>query len=103
MFRDRIFPIVLTDAAIYKPIDRLQYIRHWDDQIKTLNQALKEIEVVANMEDITSNLGKYVHIRNSFDRLSSLLSDMNALSPDVHSTQGFSTLISSVKKRLETL
>ena len=98
--RDRIFPIVLSDAAIYKAVDRLQYIRHWDRQISDLNQAIKEIEVLANMEEITSSLGKYVRIRNSFDRLSSLLSDMNALTPQTHSSQGFSTLISAVKKRL---
>ena len=33
-FVDRIFPIVLNDAKIYKPIDRIKYVQHWEDEIK---------------------------------------------------------------------
>lgn len=28
-FKDRIFPIVLTDAKIYDPAERLRYVQHW--------------------------------------------------------------------------
>ncbi|MDA0867804.1 MAG: TIR domain-containing protein, partial [Cyanobacteria bacterium] len=29
-FYDRIFPIVLPDAQIYKPVQRIRYIKHWE-------------------------------------------------------------------------
>jgi hypothetical protein len=32
-FYDRIFPIVLEDAEIYKPVERLKYVKHWEEQI----------------------------------------------------------------------
>lgn len=42
-FYDRIFPIVLADAEIYKPIARLKYIKHWEEQIKELDEGMKEV------------------------------------------------------------
>lgn len=101
--RERIFPIVLADAAIYNPIDRLQYINHWEEKKAKLNQALKGIQEVTYVNDIISNLEKYDRIRRSFDHLSSLLSDMNALTPELHSAHGFSTLINAIRKHLGTL
>ena len=34
-FVDRIFPIVLDDAKIYKPIDRLKYVQYWEERSRT--------------------------------------------------------------------
>src|ERR671925_2324329 len=42
---DRIFPIVLADADIYNPIHRIQYIRHWEDQIKQLEEAMRSVSL----------------------------------------------------------
>jgi hypothetical protein len=98
--RERIFPIVLADAGIYKSFDRLNYIKYWEEQIEKLNQAIKEIKVMANMEGFMADLNKYARIRASFDRLTDLLSDMNALTPEIHSSNGFSDLISAVERAI---
>jgi tetratricopeptide (TPR) repeat protein len=95
--RDCIFPIVLGDAQIYKAIDRLSYIKHWDTQIEQLNQAIKQVGVITNLAGITANLDRYASIRASFDHLTDLLSDMNALTPEMHASNGFSTLIGAVE------
>lgn len=42
-FYNRIFPIVLADAQIYKPVARLKYIKHWEDEIKELDQGMREV------------------------------------------------------------
>ncbi|MBN1452279.1 MAG: toll/interleukin-1 receptor domain-containing protein [Anaerolineales bacterium] len=99
--RDRIFPIVLADAQIYKAIDRLNYIEYWDEQIKQLNQAIKKIKVIANLSGITADLDKYTRIRASFDHLTDLLSDMNALTPEIHAASGFSTLIGAIEHMMQ--
>jgi hypothetical protein len=95
--RERIFPIVLADARIYRPIDRLNYIKYWDEKIEKLNLAIKEIDVITNLASIIADLEKYARIRNSFDYLTNLLSDMNALTPEMHTANGFSTLINAVE------
>ncbi len=96
--RERIFPIVLADALIYKAIDRVGYIKHWDEQIRKLDQAIKEVDRITNLVGITGDLDKYARIRASFDHLAKLLSDMNALTPELHASNGFATLIDAVER-----
>lgn len=100
-FRERIFPIVLPDAKIYKAVDRLSYIKYWDEKIKELNLAIKNIEVMTNLANINADLDKYACIRTNFDQLIELLSDMNALTPEIHSANDFSILINAVKYSLD--
>ncbi len=96
--RERIFPIVLSDARIYKALDRLTYIKYWDEQIEQLNRAIKEIVIMTNLAGITADLDKYARIRSNFDHLTDLLSDMNVLTPELHAIHGFSTLIRAVER-----
>lgn len=98
--RERVFPIVLPDAKIYKAIDRLNYIQYWDKQIEQLNQAIKQIGVMTNLAGISADLDKYARIRASFDNISDLLSDMNALTPEIHSKNDFSILINAVEQTM---
>lgn len=95
--RERVFPIVLSNARIYKAIDRLSYIKYWDEQIEQLSQAIKEVKLVTNLAGIAADLDKYARIRASFDHLTDLLGDMNALTPEIHTDSGFATLISAVE------
>jgi formyltetrahydrofolate hydrolase len=99
--RKRIFPIVLADARIYKALDRVAYIKYWEEQIEQLNQSIKEMKVMTHLDGITADLEKYTQIRNSFDHLTDLLSDMNALSPELHAVHGFSALIRAVEFSLK--
>jgi hypothetical protein len=98
--RAHVFPIVLSDAKIYKAVERLSYIKHWDMQIEQLNQAIKQVDVMTNLSGISADLDKYARIRASFDYLIDLLSDMNTLTPDVHRETDFSILITAVKQTM---
>jgi hypothetical protein len=98
--RERIFPIVLADARIYKALDRLIYIKYWDEQIEQLNRAIKEIGIMTNLAGITADLDMYARIRSNIDHLTDLLSDMNVLTPELHAVHGFSTLIRAVERSL---
>jgi len=94
--RERIFPIVLPDAKIYDAVDRLAYIRFWDGEIDKLNQAIKEVAVVANLKGITADLDLYDRIRDNIAELTDLLSDMNTLTPEIHAESEYATLIEAV-------
>jgi internalin A len=99
-FRRRIFPIVLADAHIYKAVDRLTYIEHWENEIEQLNTAMKKVKVMSNVKGIAKDLDKYARIRANIDQLTDLLSDMNTLTPNIHAASGFSTLIQCIELEL---
>ena len=42
-FRERIFPIVLSDANIYKATGRIKYVKHWEEEIRALDEGLKTV------------------------------------------------------------
>ncbi len=98
-FYDRIFPIVLADAQIYKPRDRIKYIKHWEDEIQELDNAIKEVGA-ANLQGIREEIDQYTEIRHTIAGLTNLLKDMNTLTPDIHQESEFKELIDAIESRL---
>ncbi|MBD2510555.1 leucine-rich repeat domain-containing protein [Nostoc muscorum FACHB-395] len=99
-FYNRIFPIVLADAQIYKPVARLKYIKHWEDQIKELDEAMKGVSA-ANLQGFREEIDQYTEIRNTIAELTNLLKDMNTLTPDIHSKSDFEELLNAIAQRLD--
>ncbi|MBC1218401.1 leucine-rich repeat domain-containing protein [Nostoc sp. UCD121] len=99
-FYDRIFPIVLADAQIYKPVARLKYIKHWEDEIKALNEGMREVGA-ANLQGFREEIDQYTEIRNTIAELTNLLKDMNTLTPDIHSKSDFEELLNAIAQRLD--
>jgi len=98
-FYDRIFPIVLPDAQIYRPIDRIKYVRHWEDQIKELDAAMREVSS-ANLQGFREEIDQYTQIRNTIAELTDILKDMNTLTPDMHSDSDFEDLFRAIEMKL---
>ncbi|NJN20691.1 MAG: toll/interleukin-1 receptor domain-containing protein [Leptolyngbya sp. RL_3_1] len=99
-FYDRIFPIVLPDAQIYKPVQRIRYIQHWEQEIAELDEAMKSVGS-ANLQGFRESIDLYTRIRNTIAELVDILKDMNTLTPDLHSDSGFSELIDAIQNRLK--
>lgn len=97
--RDRIFPIVLADANIYKPISRVRYIKYWDEQKQELDEALKSVSG-DNLTNLQAELNTYSEIRRLFDGIADTLKDMNALTPTQHEGTSFEELIRRVRAQL---
>jgi formylglycine-generating enzyme required for sulfatase activity len=97
-FADRIFPIVLSDAKIYDPLDRLSYVEHWDTEKAKLNKRIKKLPEVANLDGIYEELNNYSRFRERISGLASTLKDMNALTPDMHRDSDFSELYAAIEK-----
>jgi len=98
-FYDRIFPIVLPDAQIYRPIDRIKYVRHWEDQIKELDAAMREVSS-ANLQGFREEIDQYTQICNTIAELTDILKDMNTLTPDMHSDSDFEDLFRAIEMKL---
>jgi hypothetical protein len=100
-FYDRIFPIVLGDADIYDPVNRIKYIRHWEDRIKELDAAMKSVSG-ANLQGMREELDSYDEIRDNVSNLTFFLKDMNTLTAEIQENSNFASLISELEKRLAT-
>lgn len=99
-FQDRVFPIVLLDADIYNPVHRIQYIKHWEEKRAELAEAIKTLDP-ANLHGIREEMDLYDRIRDKVSGLTSILKDMNTLTPEMHSESDFEELYNAIEKRLK--
>ena len=98
--RDRIFPVVLRDADIYDPVNRIRYIKHWEDKLKELDEAMHSVSAT-NLQGMREEIDTYDAIRDHVAGLTFMLKDMNTLTPEMHENSNFSMLIASLEKRLK--
>lgn len=98
-FYDRVFPIVLADANIYKPIQRLKYVQYWEAQIKELDEGMKSVNS-ANLQGFREAIDLYTEIRAVIAELTATLKDMNTLTVDMHREADFEQLIEAVEQKI---
>lgn len=98
--RDRIFPVVLQDADIYNPVNRIRYVKHWEDKLKELDEAMHSVSAT-NLQGMREEIDTYDAIRDHLAGLTFMLKDMNTLTPEMHENSNFSMLIASLEKRLK--
>ena len=98
-FYERIFPIVLDNAKIYKSIDRIRYVKYWETQIQELEEAMGEVSP-AHLHGIREDIDLYNEIRQHLPRLTNILKDMNTFTPNIHSESGFEELFEAVRRKL---
>lgn len=99
-FHDRVFPVVLSDANIYDPLKRIEYVKYWEAKRKELAKAMKTLDP-ANLQGIRDDMDQYDRIRDQISGITSILKDMNTLTPDVHRDSEFSNLYDAIVRRLE--
>lgn len=98
-FSGRVFPIILDDANIYDPVVWSNYVVHWDEKIEQLRAALDRIKR-GNTRGLDEQLNLYLRIRTKFDEITAVLRDMNALTPSMHQSSGFSELYKAIIERM---
>ncbi len=98
-FRNRIFPVVLTNANIYDPVSRLEYVKYWEAKRKELAKAIKKVDP-ANLQGIREDMDNYDRFRDEISGLVSTLKDMNTLTPEIHKDSDFDALFQAIEKRI---
>jgi formylglycine-generating enzyme required for sulfatase activity len=98
-FHDRIFPIVLSNAEIYDPVKRVEYVKHWEVKLAELDKAIREVGQ-ANLQGIREDIDQYSRIRDKVSGLTSTLKDMNTLTPEMHRDSDFSEIYAEIEKRM---
>jgi internalin A len=99
-FHDRIFPIVLAGANIYDPVKRIEYVKHWEVKRAELAEAMKSLDP-ANLQGIREDMDLYDRIRDKVSGLTSILKDMNTLTPDMHRESDFREIYDGIEKRMK--
>ena len=97
--RERIFPIVLDDAAIDRASACVDYVAHWEQEIAALDASLRRVRG-DNLKKLQAKLTEYTEYRRLFDDVSDTLRDMNALTPEEHAATGYAELLAAVRRQL---
>lgn len=100
-FSDRIFPIILSDARIYDPVERLDYVEYWEKEKSKLNERIRNLTDLSHLQGIREELDNYDRFRDRISGLTSTLKDMNTLTPDMHRNSNFEDLYTKIEKRLK--
>ena len=90
---------MLEDAKIHHAIDRLRYIKFWEQQREELDAEMKEVSG-EYLQGIREELDLFAKIRNTIAQIADILSDMNALTPEQHQGANFSSLLQALEARL---
>ena len=98
-FYDRIFPVILDDANIYNPTQRIKYIQHWENRIRELDEAMKTVGA-ANLKGFREDIDLYTEIRSTIAELTDILKDMNSLTPNIHADSEFEELIRVISSKM---
>jgi len=99
-FHERIFPVVLSDANIYDPLRRIEYIKFWEGKIMELDKAMREVGM-ANLQGIRDEIDQYTRIRARIAELTDILKDMNTLTPDMHRDSDFKEIYDGIIRRMK--
>jgi MinD-like ATPase involved in chromosome partitioning or flagellar assembly len=99
-FANRVFPIVLSDANIFDPVARLDYVEYWNLEKAKLNERIKMLSDVSNLQGINEELNNLDRFREAISGLTSILKDMNTLTPELHINNDFSLLYEAIENRL---
>jgi hypothetical protein len=98
-FYSRIFPVVLDDTKIYDPMERIKYVKYWEEKKKALDDEMKSLSS-EYLYGFRKDIDLYAEIRQYLPRLTDILRDMNALTVKTHTETGFEELIKAVESKI---
>jgi hypothetical protein len=96
----RIFPVILEDARIFDPVERMDYVDYWIDEESRLDKRVRRGGPLAITTHIQAELVLYDRISRIFDEFAALLSRMCTLSPEQHRNHNFSQLLAAIKLQM---
>lgn len=92
-FNDKILPVVLDGTKIFKPEDRIEYIKYWTEKHAELE--IKDVNITDALE-IYKELKHIEKIRTTIDEFLSYVSGVNVLSFSELSNQNFKPIFNHI-------
>jgi hypothetical protein len=98
---DRIFPVVLRDAAIYDEIQRIDYLKYWDDKVGELKAKIETLKDPVGKVRVYEKINQYADIRRVIDEVTDMLRNTNTLTPEMHLDSDFKPLFEAIDKKMK--
>lgn len=76
-YKNKILTIVLDDAKIYQPINRIEYIKYWQTKHSELEECIRSVNDFELTSKLSEELKKIREIMSNIDEFIALVSDMN--------------------------
>lgn len=99
-FKDKIFPIVLSDAKIYDPLDVLDYSTYWQDKKNKLEDKIKVVGLAA-ASGVMADFDKFNEITNNIAQISRMISSINTLKPQLLSKDNFAEIKKAIAEKIK--
>ena len=99
-FYNRVFPLVLPDATIYKSTGIISYLKYWEDQIEELNEAIKGLDSFADTQGIRDDIDLFTDIRGAIASIATTFRNMNTLTVAEMRAKAFRPLVELLGKRV---
>lgn len=100
-FYDRIFPITLADAKIYRLEERVSYVAYWEQRFKALNESMQGLSSQADLQGFREGLDQFARIRQHISTLTDFLANLNTLTPDMHHESDFGEIYTAIDRKLK--
>lgn len=100
-YRDRIFPILTSDAKVYQTEKIIEYLKYWDSKINNLNNEAKSLSNIAYAGPIFEDIEIMSEIHRALAKFGNQIGNMNVLTPEMHQETNFAQLIESIEKKNE--
>ncbi len=95
-FRKRVYPIVLEGTPFHKPIERVPYLKYWEDETANLQAGLETLRDPKYTINLRKSLDDYADFHRLMDELQAILSDMNTLTEGIHVGTDFEALLNQL-------
>ena len=96
-FTQRVFPVILEDADIFRASGRLRYVKHWEKQRAELEAEMRDVPP-GSLVGIREELDLYAKIGRTVGGITYALQNMNTLTVAEHLADDFGTLIHSIRQ-----
>jgi hypothetical protein len=98
---DRIFPVVLRDARIYNDLERIEYIKFWEEKKEELLEKSNMIKDPVQKLSVYEKIKEYTYINLIIDDVTNMLKNMNTLTPEMHLDSDFKYLFDAIDKKMK--
>lgn len=99
--RERIFPVPADDLNLADGHVRLELVKYWEEQYRSLEEQIRDLDSLANIEGLTRDLNRYNAIRMQVADLTQLLKDMNLLNLQLHRDGNYRDLLDAIESQAQ--
>lgn len=101
-WREKLFPLPVDNLNLADSQVKLGLVKYWEDQYNQLEEQIRDLDSLANIEGLTRDLNRFNAIRMQVSELAQWLKDMNLLNLKLHQEDRYREVFSAIETRLKS-